>query len=321
MANRFQKKLSTKGRTDLGTDLTDYDITFIANPTAGPFRIEEGFDEIYNLEYFSNDLLEKSRAQFRKRIIAKIGINDYTKIENAVESFVKTPKNDKNIFALKKSIFTETPSIIDFNIDTDVYTKEEIQHLRPDLIEKFDQYEFSLTADEEISYSSIELYAEIAEKITKKYLKLYAAYCNKKSQGHDVIGEYEDIYVCRGFNNKFYYNPNNEYPDAISLYTNSSQGEHFFERNLLTSYTICPNVAEKFMVAFKTRRRMFIKANISCIGERMLSSFIVSDKFDSGQYEILCLPNHENLYIFEQVNNEDFAFFNLSLNNNPEQFL
>lgn len=317
---RFQKKLSAKGRTDLGTDLTDYDITFIANPTAGPFRIEDGYEGIYGLEYFSEDILQKSQNEFRKIVIKKIGEDNFLKIEKAIESFVRTPKNDENIFALKKSIFADNQSIVYFNFDGDGYTREEIQHLRPDLIEYFDPNEFVITNEQEILYGAVEEYLQIAEKITKKYLKKYAEYCNERSDGHDVITDYEDISVYRGFNNKFYYNSNNKYPDAISLYTNSVHGEHFFERNLLTSYTICQNVAEKFMVAFKTRRRMFIKANISCIENRIFSSFIVSDKFDAGQYEILCLPNHFNLYIFEQVNNEEFAFFNLSLSNAPNQF-
>lgn len=45
-----------------------------------------------------------------------------------------------------------------------------------------------------------------------------------------------------------------------------------------------------------------IKAERESIWNNIFSSFSVSDLFEEGQYELLCLPNTNNLYIVEDVN-------------------
>lgn len=312
-----QKKLSSKGRTDLGTDLTDYDLTFIPNPTSGPFTCEAGYETIYNLDFFSDKLFKQSRKEFQKLVLQEISKKSYEKIEKAIASFVSSPKNSIELFPLKESIFLAFPHVIDQHLSNSYYSKDDIQHLRPDQVEVFNKKEFSLTDSQKILIDDILSYKKSATKITNKYLTQYAKYCKQQDGEADLINEYDDILVFRGFNNKFYYNSNNQYPDAISLYTHSTEKEHFFERNLLTSYTICPYVAEKFMVAFKSRRKMLLKGYIGCVSDRMLSSFIVSDKFVDGQYEILCTPGNHLLFIFERMNDEHFAHYVISTDGNP----
>lgn len=50
----------------------------------------------------------------------------------------------------------------------------------------------------------------------------------------------------------------------------------------------------------------------NCIKDNIFSSFIVSDIFVDGQYELLTLPSDKPLYITEDVNDELSAEFHLS---------
>ena len=63
------------------------------------------------------------------------------------------------------------------------------------------------------------------------------------------------------------------------------------------------------MMSKNNERRIFIEAERNCILSNLLSSFIVSDLFEDGQYEILSLPNDNDLVIVERINNEVNAEF------------
>ena len=139
----IHKRLSTKGRTDLGTDLNDYDLSFLPTPAPGPFKCEENLAEVFDLEYFSPSLLAKSRHEFQKAVIKAIGLTDFEKIEKGLSSYVFSAKSKSlEMLLLKKSL-------LQFDIDWLESFKAhtsflDIQHLRPDNLEKFESRGFSV---------------------------------------------------------------------------------------------------------------------------------------------------------------------------------
>ena len=104
-------------------------------------------------------------------------------------------------------------------------------------------------------------------------------------------------------------------PDFLSVYTDLSEPIPYFENKILNSYSLNRRVAEKFMVSKNNRRKVFVEVELDCILINIFSSFIISDCFEYGQYEILCLPNQNDLFISENVNDILSAEFYISKSN------
>ena len=318
----MHKRLSTKGRTDLGTDLNDYDLSFLPTPAPGPFKCEENLAEVFDLEYFSPSLLAKSRHEFQKAVIKAIGLTDFEKIEKGLSSYVFSAKSKSfEMLLLKKSLLQfDFDWLESFKAQTSFL---DIQHLRPDNLEKFesDLYD-DIKQSQLISIDSLMKYMKLATRITTKYLKQYTAYSKKKHNGNSLTNEYDEILVSRGFNNSKYYMPDNTAPDILSFYlTSQTEGDIFFERSLFSSYSICSRSAENFMVAFNSRRRGIMRGYISVIDYRIFSSFIVSPAFYDLQFEILALPSTNPLYVYSDPENEIEQSFKISLGDYPKSIL
>jgi hypothetical protein len=310
----IHKRLSVKKRTDFGTDLNDYDLSFLPTPAPGPFKCEENLVDIFDLEYFSPKLLAKTRNEFQKAVIKAIGLIDFKKIENGLFSYVFSAKDKSlELLLLKKSL-------LQFEFDwlnsfKDYILHHDIQHLRPDDLEKFESDIYnSIDQSLLISIESLNKYMKLATRITTKYLKQYAAYSKKKHNGNSLTNEYSEILVSKGFNNSKYYMPDNTAPDILSFYLKSQkEGDIFFERSLFSSYSICNRSAEHFMVAFNSRRRGIMRVDIAAIDYRIFSSFIVSPAFYDFQFEILVLPSVKPLYVYTDPENEIEQSFKIDL--------
>jgi hypothetical protein len=103
--------------------------------------------------------------------------------------------------------------------------------------------------------------------------------------------------------------------DIISTFSGIDEPFPFFERQLLNSYTLNFVVAEKFMLNKYNQRRVILTAELDSIIDNIFSSFIVSDLFVDGQYEILCLPNENDLFISEDVNDIIAAEYHIGKSN------
>jgi len=318
----LHKRLSTKGRRDLKTDLNDYDLSFLPTPAPGPFRCEENLVEVFDLEFFDKAMLNKSRQEFQGAAIKAIGFDDFQKIENGLAAYVFSAKSkEKELLILKKSLLQfDFDWLESFKSQTSYL---DIQHLRPDDLEKFEPVLYDpIDASELISVKSLLKYMKLATRITTKYLHKYTAYSFKKNNGNSLTNEYEDILVSRGFSNSKYYMPDNTKPDIISYYqTSQIEGDVFFERSLFSSYSICSRSAEHFMVAFNSRRRGIMRGYISVIDYRIFSSFIVSPAFYDLQFEILALPSVNPLYVYSDPENEIEQSFKISVDGYPESIL
>lgn len=318
----IHKKLSRKGREDLNTDLNDYDLSFLPTPTPGPFRCEENLVEAFDLEYFNSDLLSKSRKEFQKSVTKAIGISDYEKIEKGLSCYVYSAKSQAlEILILKKSLLQFSYSWLE-SFKSEIPSSA-LQHLRPSAMEEFEPSLYDKIDDSQlVSIDSLIKYMKIATRITRKYLKKYVAYSMQKNGELNLINEYDEILVSRGYSNSKYYLPDNKKPDILSDYlTSGIEGDIFFERSIFSSYSICSRSAENFMVAFGSRRRGILRGYISTIDYRIFSSFIVSQAFYDLQFEILVLPSLKPLYIYSDPENQIEQSFKISLDDYPISIL
>jgi hypothetical protein len=58
----------------------------------------------------------------------------------------------------------------------------------------------------------------------------------------------DNILIYRGINNSKYYEMKQKKGDLLSIYAGIEDNTFFFEKGLMTSYTLSPNLAEQFMV-------------------------------------------------------------------------
>jgi hypothetical protein len=308
----LHKKLSTKARTDLNTDLNDYDLSFLPTPKKGPYGCETELVSAFDLEFFNETLLKTSRNEFQRRVIPFIGIESFKKIEEGIQQYVINPKSkDRRLFILKKSIIQKRNNYL--TEYSDLLTQDLLQHLKSEDIESFQGEIYdSIIDDEIISDIKIRNYSEIATSVTKKYLKKYIKYSNKKNKEYPFYSSFEDINIYSGLRASMYNMPGNLSPDLFSYYLHTgNDADIYFERSLFSSYTICSRTAEAFMVAYHSRRRGMIKGFINSIDNRILSSFIVSPVFYEYQYEILVLPSAVPLYLCHDPTNEIEQSFQL----------
>lgn len=132
----------------------------------------------------------------------------------------------------------------------------------------------------------------------------------------------DTIEVFRGLGNFHYYKTKkNRTPDFLSKFTSIEDGFPYFEKNLLNSFSLSERVAERFMLCRNGRRRVKIESTFEDICHNLFSSFIVSDSFIQDQYEILTLPNKNDMFIFQETNDKLMAEFYISTSNEKTERL
>lgn len=303
-----QKKFNKKvGGYDGVDGITEYESVHLPNPQQGPKVLEPGFDTIWNYDILT-PLVNQARIDFRNDLNDSIKKKEIEKINSGLADYVRSSRNfSYNLDLLKASILNAYgEDLVTSQYDT---SAEEIkQAIRLDYFENVEEL------------NSIKKCWLIKPKAIKKYKKLAIKYTC------EVLAEYirttdsleSDIYdllVYRGQGHtKYYKNDSAEnMMDTISAYTGIHDDAFpYFERQLLSSYCINSRVAETFMVHQNNQRRCLLTAEFTAILPNLFSSFIVSDIFVEGQYELLCIPNSNEIFIREDVNDIKSAEFSLS---------
>jgi hypothetical protein len=291
---KFQKKLDKTPNPEFG-DLNEYELSFITTPDKGPYQVEDMLLEALDLDFFSSDFINKSIKQFQKTIIKKIGKHKYLSIEECIAAYTKsaTRKDDK-LFMLKKSIL-----MLDKIFLNSLDKRDKLLYLEK---HSADLLNFDL-AKGNFTIEDLETYRQEAIKINNTCLKKYVTHLKKIRPHNYPFNSFEDVSVFRGFNNLHYYRKKrNEISDFLSLYAGATHNESYYEPNILNSYTICHVVAERFMVANESQRRVFITTTYENIMNTILSSFLNSPVFVKNQFEILTIPNIKPLTITQEMN-------------------
>ena len=273
---------------------SEYEDNFLPNPRKGPFTAEDWEKSAENLVDFEEDKLKKQQKIFKDKLLSKIPRSDYYKIECALSCFSKGQRNNERVNGLKYSINNAFPDILTQNFELkglseqqifSGYFQEEINALNNNPIDEFI-----------IDSRSIIDYQKLASKMTLDYF-------------YKV-----DSQVCfRGLSEK---RKTQQSCDFISQYAGSNIDSYlpYFEKSLLTSYTISMRVAESFMVARHNRRRAFIEGHIDILENRIFSSFITSDAFLINQYELLVMPNSNDLFIYHEDCDVEYEYFKIIKN-------
>ncbi len=311
MAKKYQKELDDT-RADK-FDLTEYEENFIRNPQFGPYENDEQFDIYHRFEFFHPAFIGNSVSEF-KALTKKCGLSkkDYETIEKGILAFTNSstvPSLDSAL--LYKSLIKKEPNILLNKFERE--GEEITQLVQSNYFETFERFDsFSFNETDLIPENSLQIYMDCAEEITLKRLKEWVEYSVSKDGDHAWAEHYERILIYRGINNKSYYNRLKSRKDFLSLYKSLHNDFPFFEKNLLSSYTLSPNLAEQFMVGNprkKSERRVIVEGHVEIIENRILTSFLVSPNFRDAQFEIICLPDERNLKIRTDFDNAIHANF------------
>jgi hypothetical protein len=307
--SKLQRKISDKiGRYDWVEGVTEYESEGLPTPEAGPYELDAGFEEIYGFDVL-HKLVNEYQNKFKKQIIKKIGLADYQQIETCLDAYISSStKKNSDIDILKASILNAFGDILHDSFNTsDEGVK---QFYGSDYFEKTDD----LIIDKKllINPDSIFTYKKLATKYTIKCIGKYL----KKTES---VWELDDFEVYRGLGNYRYYKRKaiDNFTDIISKFSGiGMEAFEYFERQIFSSYTISERLSERFMVQKSNQRRAKVTTSFKVVSSNMFSSFIVCDKFNINQYEILCLPFTEKHYIFEEVIDKMSADF--FINDNEE---
>jgi hypothetical protein len=306
---KLQKEISTKiGVYGWVGGVTEYDSEFLPTPEPGPYELDEGFDKIFNFDILQ-ELVIKYHKKFIKETTKKIDPNDFHRIELGLKAYVKSStKKSIELNILKVSI---TNAYGDILLNSFQQADEGVrQFYGNSYFESIE--ELFVEAESIINAQSIMTYRKLATKYTLKCISEFL----KKT---DSVWDLEDLEVFRGLGNYQYYKrkPSKNVIDFISKFSGiGKEPFEYFERQIFNSFTISERLAERFMVQKTNRRRAKITTTLKVVSANMFSSFIVCDKFNINQYEILCLPFSNRHYIFEEVNDKFSADFFISDNEN-----
>jgi len=301
---KFQKKLEVNPNPEYG-GLNEYELSFMTTPESGPYQVDDMLLEGLDLNFFSKKFIKKTIKQFQKKIIPKIGIPKYEAIEASIAAYtLSATKKTDNLFILKKSVLNANETL------TNVLGKgEKLLYLEKHNknLEAFDLSTAGYTIED------LNLYRKDAENIMDKALKKFVEHLQKRYPYDCPVSSIEDLSIYRGFNSLHYYRKRKEQiSDFLSLYAAPSHNEPYFEPNILNSYSLCSVVAEKFMVAGQSQRRVFITSTYEILQSRILSSFLISPVFVKNQFEILALPQSKTLSIKQDMNEEQlYASFTI----------
>lgn len=281
-------------------DITEYEENLIPNPKFGPWESNEQFDEYHCFDFFSKEKLQMTVERFRA-LTEQAGLSngDYTLIEEGIASFTdSSTKLTKEQSLLYHSILDWQPGVLTTKFEM---SGEEVQQtISERYFENFEYLnEYPFETKDLIPDSSLHIYRSCAEIITLETLREWVAFSNERDGDHAWAQNFDTILIYRGINNSKYYQHRQKKGDLISIYA-GTEGEEFpyFEKYLLSSYTLSPNLAEQFMVGSKkrkSRRRTLIEGHTEIIENRIFSSFIVSPNFRPSQFEFICLPDLKNI--------------------------
>lgn len=356
MKKTHQKELDRGDKKDyqdknhIPETINDYELHSLPTPKEGPYILDEGFDVIYGYDKLLN-LVKATQEQFRKEILKIIPVEDLDKIESGIKEYVYPCKE---AFKMKDILKASILNCYGKDLLTQNYDLENddiktiIKPYYFENLEKLFEPDFVLIPNE-----SIKTYRQCAQKHSMDCISNWL----KILKDDKIEKKFEDLEFYRGINNFKYFKTEikknkelknerrnideafpkkkgiikliteieSKYPlDYLSIFSGiGKEGFPFFERQLLSSYSLNSRVSEKFMVAIgkigknntnknTSTRRSIISVNISIVIRNMFSSFIVCDKFIEGQYEFLTLPSVKDLFIFEEVNDMINAEFFIS---------
>lgn len=311
MSKKYQRELDHIPNHD--SDMTQYEENFIQNPDFGPYESDDIFDTYHGFDFFSDDYISESINEFKSLTKeCDLSNEDYEKIEICIAAFTKSSTvPNKETAILYKSLLNTFPDILltKFN-NTDEQTAQLFQGEYFETFERFEK--FDVLEEDLIPEDAIKIYYECANTIILKKLNEWAKYNLDNDDDGAWAGNVNQIPIYRGINNRSYYQKKNSQKDFLSIYKDLGDDFPFFEKNLLTSYTLSPNLAEQFMVGnpkYKSERRVLLQGYTEIIEDRIFSSFLVSPNFRNAQLEFICLPDEKDLKIKTNFDNELYASF------------
>lgn len=302
-----QKKFTNqKGDFNGVDDVTESESIFLPKAEKGTKELDEGFDTIYGYQHLK-PLVTQARINFKNDIIQNIEQIDVDRINSGLQDYVySSTRFSYNLELLKASILNSLgPDILTHNYK---YSDEATRQLIP--FSYFENVEELLYIDKcwLIKAESIKYYKSRATHYTKEVISEFLKL-------NEDEGDEENFCVYRGQGNVGYYKNDlaKNFSDTISIFTGVGEDAvSYFERQVFNSYSINKRVSEKFMMQKNNQRRLLLTAEYNCIKENIFSSFIVSDIFEDGQYELLTLPSDNELYLTEDVNDTISAEFHIS---------
>jgi len=294
-----QKKLNNEiGNFDWVHGVTEAESQFLPKAIKGRKGLDEGFETIYNYDKLKK-IVSKTQQNFDDDIRSSIPNEDLERINLGLTDYVKTSKPSENLNILKASIMNafEGNILKDYFESTDI---AERQMISKHYFEPIDHLN-NINKDEFINPKSIIDYKNKATLYSIKALEEF-----------DDFSEIPDPLFYRGIGNVDYHK--NITTDFISTYT-GAEDSLFYESKILNSYSLNSRVAEHFMMSKNNERKALIKAEKESLWQNIFSSFLVSPIFSENQYEILCLPNNDQLFITEDVNDALCAEYYVWSNN------
>lgn len=289
--------------------VSEYDYLNIANPTPGPYKLDNGFDVIYGFDLLK-ELAEVYQKRFLIDISTKISISDLKMINDGIHSYTLSSVNQtKELKILKASILSAYEGIL-----TNLYENldcSDKQFYGSDYFEIIEGFKH-LNESELISAQAIIDYRKLSTKytiecISEFHKKLYDA---NSGFNFDEI-EFYHREVFRGLGNYRYHKntAKKKFVDVLSKFTSIDSPMPYIERQIFNSFTLSERVAERFMTQKYNQRRVIIKSYFEIAVSNLFSSFIVNDSFNIEQYELLCIPMINQNYLFEIVNDRISAEF------------
>lgn len=300
-----QKKLNNiKGNYNGVEDITEAESVVIPKDSKGTKTIEEEYKTIFDYEILDG-LVNEYKQDFVDNIKSKIGNKNFNRIESGLKEFTQSASSKSlNLQLLKASILNAYGE----NFITSKYEccSEEIKQLYPK--NYFENVEGFLEIDKSwlIKDKYIIKYVEKAQKHSQKVLLKFT----EKTKFFD----FDAAQLFRGYGNSQYYKQeiSEDKLDFLSVFSFLGEPIPFFERQILSSYSINFRVAEKFMILRNNERKALVKLDLEKSIENTFSSFIVSDAFVENQYEFLCLPNSNELNISQDKVDEYTSEFTIT---------
>lgn len=297
--------------------ITEYEDNFIPTPAFGPWESDEAFTDYFDFDFFSDEKLQSTISDFLELTIkAGLSNKNYLLIEAGIKSFTdSSTKLNKEQALLYHSVLNWQPDIL---INKFQLSSEEIQQtIGMRYFEDFENLkQFPFSNESLIPDEAMSIYRICAEVITLKTLREWVKFSLERNGDMAWASDFDRILIYRGLNNSRYYQRRQKKSDLISVYA-GTEGESFpyFEKFLLSSYTLSPNLAEQFMVGSlgnKSKRRTLIEGHTEIIQDRLFTSFVVSPNFRPYQYEFVCLPDLKYILATEKFSTEIYTSIVLS---------
>jgi uncharacterized protein YlxP (DUF503 family) len=299
-----QKKFNDGEGTYNGvSNITEAESLHLPKIEFGRKKMTDGYEKIFEYDLLPR-IVEATRKKFN-RAIKKIDSQDLEKITRGIAGYIESTKrksNDRDI--LKASLLNylgDDVLVRDLeSVDIEREVKIESKHF-----EDIGKY-LKINSELLIKPKSLEIYIKNARKYTLEGIERFIKKAEEESD-HSFMWY-------RGLGDVKYYDRkrSKNKPDFISTYKGFKDPCRYFENKLLNSYTLSFHVAEKFMRSAFNQRRCRISCDYRPMIENLFTSFFVSDLFDNGQYELLLLPNSNELYITDTSLHPHFYEFHIS---------